>query len=109
MDRLGQLERAGKAEVGRDGALEARPRAAPVLAPGRSRDRGHADVVAATPVACDLAERGEAGLAAVGRDTDAVDPGAADDGDAPAALGAGAEHGERVVADEVRSRPATRR
>ena len=63
------------------------------------RDRRHADVIAAAPVACDLAERGEADLAAVGRDADAVDPGAADDGDAPAALGAGAQNGERVVAD----------
>ncbi len=99
VDRLRQLERARKAEVGRDGVLEARPRAAPVLAPGRRRDRRHADVVAATPVARDLAERGEADLAAVGRDADAVDPGAADDGDAPAALGAGAEDGEGVVAD----------
>ena len=51
VDRLRQLERARKAEMGRNGALEARPRAAPVLAPGRRGHRRHADVVAAAPVA----------------------------------------------------------
>ena len=42
---------------------------------------------------------GKRACAAVGRYPDAVDPGAADDRDAPAALGAGAEDGEGVVPD----------
>ena len=86
---------------------KARPWAATVLASRGRRDRGHPDVVATTPVTGDLAERGEANLAAVGRDADAVDSGAADDGDAPAALGAGAEDGKGVVADGGPARPAT--
>src|ERR671935_79045 len=44
-----------------------------------------------------------------GRDADAVDPGAADDGDAPAALGPGAQDGEGVVADARPLRPAAAR
>ena len=53
-----------------------------------------------------VAERGEAHVAAVGRDADAVDPGAADDRDSPAALGARPQDGERVVADAGRVGPA---
>ena len=71
--------------------------------------RGEADVVAAAPVAGDRAERGEARVPAVGRDADAVDPGAADDRDAPAALGPGAQDGEGVVADERPRSPSRAR
>ena len=45
---------------------------------------------------------------AVRRDADAVDACAADDRDSPAAVGAGAQHGERVVADVQTLRPRTR-
>jgi hypothetical protein len=45
---------------------------------------------------------------AVGRDSDAVDPGAAHDGHAPAALGSGPQDGEGVVVDEGALRPAAR-
>ena len=79
-----------------------------VLAPSGGADRGEPDVVAAAPVAGDVAERGEANVPPVRADTDAVHAGAAGDGDAPAALGARAEHGERVVADPRAVRPATR-
>ncbi len=96
---LRQLERRPQTEVRGHGALERRVRAAPVLAAGRGHHRRQADVVAAAPVAGDRAERGEAGLPAVRRQAEAVDAGAADDGDAPAAVGAGAEDGEGVVPD----------
>ena len=93
-------------EVSRNGALEGGLGAAAVLAAGRRRDRGHADVVASAPVAAELAERREPHLAPVRPDADAVDPGAADDRDAPAALGAGPQDGERVVGDRGRLGPA---
>src|SRR5436190_98406 len=79
--------------------LEGRLGATTILATGRGGDRGEPDVVAAAPVAGDPAERGEASLPPVGGDADAVDPRAADNRDAPAAVGAGAQHGEGVVAD----------
>src|SRR5205085_10136731 len=82
---------------------------AAVFAPRRGEFGREADVVAAAPVAGDRAERGEPGVPAVGRDADAVDPGAADDRDAPAALGAGAQDSERVVADVRPLGPAAAR
>ena len=85
VDRLGELHRRLEPEMLRNRALEGRLLAAPVLAPRRCERRGKADVVAAAPVAGRPAERREAGVAPVGRDADAVDPGAADDRDAPAA------------------------
>src|SRR5436309_32605 len=74
-------------EVRRHGVLEAGLRAAAVLTAGRRPDGRPPDVEAAAPVAADVAERREAGLAAVRRHAGAVDPGAADDGDAPAGVG----------------------
>ena len=96
-------------EVRRHGALERGPRPAAVLAARRRRQRGEPDVVAAAPVAGDRAERGEAHVAAVGADADAVDARAAHDRDAPAALGAGAQDRERVVADAQASAQPRRR
>src|SRR5437867_3665603 len=66
------------------------------------------DVVAAAPVAADLAEREEPDVLPAWRHADAVDAGPADDGDAPAALAAGAQQGERVVSDEDAVGPAER-
>ena len=106
VDRLDELAGRGEAEVLGHRALEPRARAAAVLAAHRRRQRGEADVVAAAPVAADRAERGEAHVAAVGADADAVDAGAAHHRDAPAALGAGAQDGERVVADAQALGPA---
>ena len=77
---------AGHSALQASSAARGRPRCA--RPPTR---RLEADVVTAAPVARDRAERGEAHLPTVGRDPDAVDPGAAHDGDAPAALGAGAQ------------------
>ena len=96
------------AEVRRDEPLEARLRAAPVLAARRRGQRGEADVAAAAPVAGDLAERREARVASVRRDPDAVDAGTAGDCHAPAALRPGAEHGEGVVANRHAAGPAAR-
>ena len=96
---LRELEWSREPEVRRHELLERRSRPAPVLAARRRPHGCRADVLAAAPVAADVAERGKARLASVGREAEAVDAGAADDGDAPAAVGAGAEHGERVVRD----------
>ena len=80
---------------------------AAVLAAGRSGDRGEADGAGAVhAVAADRAERGEARLAAVRRDADAVHPGAAGHGDAPAALASRPQDGEGVVADDDLGGPA---
>ena len=81
---------------------------APVLAARGDPERLEADVVTAAPVARDPAQRREPHATAVRRHADAVDPGTADDGDTPPALGAGAEHGQRVVADPDVVRPAPR-
>ena len=96
------------AEVRRHRLLQRRPLAAAVLAAGRGGDRLDADVVATAPVARDPAERREASLTSVRGDADAVDACAADDADAPAVLGAGAEDGEGVVADGDPGREAAR-
>ena len=60
MERLRELARRGEAEVRRHGALERRRRPAAVLAPRSHGDGLEPDVVAATPVAGDRAEREEA-------------------------------------------------
>ena len=72
----------------------------PSSAPRRGEQRRGADVVAAAPVAGDRAERRKAKLPAVRGDADAVDPGAADDGDAPPALRARTQQRDRVVPDD---------
>src|SRR5439155_19823788 len=79
--------------------LEARSWASTVLAPSSGRDSGQADVVAAAPIPRDLAEGREPRLTPVGRNTEAVDPGPADDRHSPTTLGPGAQDGIRVVAD----------
>src|ERR687888_1238787 len=109
VDRLRERGRGLEAEVRGHRLLERRLRPAAVLA---ARGRGHrrqADVVAAAPVPGDRAERGEAGVPPVRRDADAVDPGPADDGDAPAALGSRAQDCEGVVADARPLRPTAAR
>ncbi len=108
MDRLGELVGRGQAEMLGHDSLERRVRPAPVLPARGRRERRVADVGASAPVAGDLPEGGEARVAAVGRDADAVDPGPADDGDAPAALGACPQDGEGVVVDDRALRPAAR-
>ena len=75
-------------------------RPATVLAPRGREQGGVADVGAAAPVAGDLPQRREARVPPIRRDADAVDPRAADDRHAPAALGARAQHREGVVVDE---------
>ena len=107
--RLRQLRRRAQAVVRRDRVLERGARPAAVLAARRGGDGREPDVVAAAPVAGDRAERGKPHLAAVPADADAVDAGAAGDGDAPAARRARAQHGERVVADDRPRHPAARR
>src|SRR6185312_369160 len=87
VERLGELARCLEPEVGGNSVFEARTRSAPVLAAGSSVHRGEAEVLPSAPVAGDLAERRKAGVPSVRRDADAVDAGAAGDGDAPAALG----------------------
>ena len=108
MDRLRELARRLEAEVRRNGVLEGCARAATVLAARRGEHRGQPQVVAAAPVARDLSKGGETRMSSVGRDTDAVDPGAARDRDAPASLGARAQDGEGVVADVDAASPAAR-
>jgi HD-GYP domain-containing protein (c-di-GMP phosphodiesterase class II) len=106
VDRLRELMGSREAEVLGNRALERGARTAPVLASRRSAERGQADVEASAPVTGDRAERRKAGVAPVGRDADAVDPGAAHDGHSPAAFRPRPEHGKSVVADAVPARPA---
>src|SRR5262249_40014115 len=87
---------------------EARARAPSVLAARSGPDGRQPEVVAAAPVAADLAERGKAHVLARRRDAHAVDSGAADDRDAPASLGAGAQDGEGAVAGAHAVRPPER-
>src|SRR4029079_16806104 len=86
---------------------EARVRAAPVLASRGGCDCREADVVPASPVPRDRTEGGKARMPAVRVDADAVDPGAADDRDAPAPLRTRAEHCEGVVPDMHVAGPAS--
>src|SRR5581483_11133178 len=82
--RLSELARAREPEMLGHEALEHGLRSAAVLA-ARSGPHGvAADIDPAAPVACRPPERAEARLAAVGRNADTVDAGAADHGDAPA-------------------------
>src|SRR5439155_3216940 len=67
-----------------------------------------ADVVAAAPVPCEVAEGREAHMLSVGRHADAIHAGAAGHCDAPAALRAGTQDGERVVSDTRLDRPTAR-
>src|SRR5262249_20934014 len=67
---------------------------------------GEADLLAAAPVAGDRAEGWEADDAVAAVAGDPVDPGPADDRDAPAVVRAGAKHGEGVVGDDHPPRPA---
>ena len=85
--------------------LQHRLRAAAVLAPRRREHGVPADVRAASPVAGRPAERAEARLAAVGRDTDTIDACATHDRNTPASVGAGTKDGERVVVDGHPLRP----
>ena len=65
--RVRNCRRSVVAEVRGHELLELRLRPAPVLAARRGQEPGQADVVAAAPVAGDLAERREPHVAAVGR------------------------------------------
>jgi hypothetical protein len=76
-----------------------------VAGPRPSSLRAAAAIVAAAPVAGDVPERREPRLAPIGPDAQAVDPRAADDGHAPAAVGPGAQQRQRVVADDDVPRP----
>src|SRR5262249_56837897 len=98
-------------EVRRYRLLERRLFAAPVFAASGGRDRRDPDVVASAPVAGRPAERGKAGVPAVGGDADTVDPRAADEAHPPAVFGTGAQHREGVVADggPARQPPQARR
>src|SRR5207237_8308366 len=107
VEPLGQLHRRLEAEVSGHSLLETRAGATPILAAGRSRDGGEPDIRAATPVARDRSERGEARMAPVGRDPDAVDSRSAHHGNAPAAVSAGPEDGEGVVVDDRPSGPSS--
>ncbi len=106
MDGLRQLARRLEPEVRGHGVLEARAGAAAVLAARGCEHGGPAQVVSPTPVPGDLAECRKPCVPAVRRDTDAVDAGAARDGDSPATLRAGAQDGKRVVADVHATRPS---
>src|SRR5260221_1232937 len=73
MNRLGELERRRQLEVRRDALLEARLRAAPVLAARRCVYGFLPDVAAAAPVARGPAERREPRVRAVGRHAGTAD------------------------------------
>ena len=107
MDLLSQLERRREPEVRGDRLFQRRSRPASVRTTGGGRECREADVVAAAPVPGDRPQGRETSDTAGRRHADAVDAGATRDGDAPAALGAGPEDGERVVLDDDASRPAT--
>ena len=68
-----------------------------------------AEVVPAAPVAGDRAERREPGGAPVGAAADAVDAGAADDGDRVRRVGAGAQQREQCRCRRVARRPSRAR
>src|SRR5262249_39035619 len=81
--------------------------AAPVFATCGCEECLPPNIVAAAPVAADLAERSEAHRLPVGPDADAVDTGPARHGNSEATVAAGAENCEGVVAHDVLGRPAT--
>ena len=99
VDRASEVERRGEVEVCGHRLLEHGRRPTAVLAPGGGADRGEADVVPAAPVAGDVTECRKPHVPSVRRHADTVHAGATGDGDAPAALGACSQHGERVVPD----------
>src|SRR4029079_4718703 len=99
MHGVRELEGRDEPEVRGDEQLERRLRPAAVLRPRRRPAAFEPEALAASPVAGDVAEGGEPRLAPVRAEPEAVDACAADDGDAPAAVGAGAQDGERVVRD----------
>src|SRR6266540_4675365 len=105
VDRLHYGERRGQPEVPGYQPLQCRPRPAAVLAAQRGADSGHTDQVAASPVARERTEGGEARLGAVRRDAGAVHAGPDHHGNPPGALGPRTQHSEDVVAQEVLARP----
>jgi hypothetical protein len=88
--------------------LEARLRPAAVLTACGGEERSPADIAPSAPIAADRPERRIADVPAIRRDADAVDAGAADDRDAPAALAAGPQHCERVVGHDGSLGPTER-
>ena len=100
LDRHRHVDRSTEPEVRRDERLQDRPRTAAVAGPDRGAQGGHPEVAAAAPVARDVAQGGEACRPPVWGDARGVDPGPADDADAPAPFRAGPNGCERVVEDE---------
>src|SRR5205807_1248943 len=98
-DRERHPRRAVVREVQGDRSRQGRLGSAAVLRADRSAERGKAEIAAPAPVAGDRPERREAGAAPVRGEPDRVDSGATDDGYPEAAVAAGAQHGEGVVAD----------
>src|SRR5262249_13692477 len=103
--RARNLERVRQSEVGRDRGLQTRSGPAAVGTARGGGERRETDVAAATPVAADRPQGEKPDLASVGTEAQAVDAGAADNGDPPAAVGAGAKQGERVVVDHELAAP----
>ena len=81
--------------------LQHRPWPSAVARTDRRREPLPADVGRTAPVPRDLAERVEARAPAVGRHARGVYALAADHDDAPAAVRAGAQRGERIVTEQV--------
>jgi hypothetical protein len=101
---LHNLTRPAHPEVRRDDAAQRGRRTATVLVADRVPQGHRAQLDPPAEVAADGTDRGEPGDAAVGSDARAVRPVAADHGDPPGPVGAGPEHREAVVADDVLSR-----
>ena len=107
MDRLRRARGRSEPEMGGHGRSSRVRGPASVLARAlRLTSAASPDVAATAPVSADLTQRREARVPAVARDPQAVDSGTAVDRDAPATLGAGTQHGERVVANDRPGRPA---
>ncbi len=109
MQRPRELQRRPVAELLRDELLERALRPSAVLAARRRGEPGERNVVAASPVAGDLAECRKPDMCPVGADTDAVDARATGDRDSEPAFGAGSQNGERVVPHLNAFGPAERR
>src|SRR4029077_11526242 len=107
MDLARELHRRAQAEVSRHELLELGGGSSAVLASCCGVEPCLAHVVPAAPVARRRAESREAHVPPVRRHADAVDTGAACDGNPPTALGPGAKNGEGVVGDPRRGRPTT--
>lgn len=106
VDSARDLGRVIQTKVGRHRDLQDGPGPAAVRTPRCRRQGGQTDVPPTSPVTAHLTQCQESDLPAVGCPAEAIDPGAADYGDAPPSVGAGAQESQGVVLYHELSTPA---